>query len=464
MNRNFNSKFLTPHPDGGGGAPPVIEKSAENAIIEKLKTVVAEQVRSANGSEEQKTLLKSIFENMLGGMTQDQLRASAEDQVKLKQDIADMASKFEKMSQRNNNGGGSKLVKSGAEVLAKHVNDNFEAIEQMLNLRNSQVDYNINLRAAEIVTTTNAVDLSGLTVEDLSNATSITGFVEKRKPREYIFDIADRTTVPSISKTKTWTSEGTTEGEFTLVGESELKPMVSASLVENKSVAQKVAGHTVYTDEVAKFKREAYLLIRRLINDKLLRDYQNILTTGLYAAAAQYVGSALDGQYPNPTDFHAIAAVAAQIEALDFNPDILILNPQDKWRIGMSQNENGSFYMAIPASSPDTAPTMLGFRVITSNKIPVGNFLLGESGLWKIEDESVTIKIGYGITQVMNEAGTAIIRVEDDLTYNRFRVISEMFFHSYIDPLHTGSFVVGNFDVIKDLLTSETAPEEGGGV
>lgn len=456
MKKIFKPTFLlNSDPEDVGGKKGPQDKKAEDAFIENIRTQVAEQVRSMAKDDNFKKDLSGVFENYLGGMTPEQIRSLSENNENLTQDLAVLATKLEKINQRSYNGPTAKASMNAVEFM---LNKRFSDIENILNAKNQNTFIDLNMRAAQIITTETAVDWDGLTVDDLKDSISIDSFTEKRRSREYIFEIADRVTVQSIEKTKTWFTEGNEEGAFAIVAESGLKPMVSIDLIPQVSKVQKVAGHTVYTDEVAKFKREAYLIIRRLINDKLLRDFQNILTTALVANAAPYVSSALDGQYTNPTDYHAIAAVAAQIEALDFFPDTLIINPQDKWRIGMSQDNTGAFYLAIPAASPDGQPTLLGFRVVTSTKIPVGKFILGEAGLWKIEDEGVTVKIGYGVTQVKNEQGV-VTDVQDDLTHNRFRVISELYFHSYIDQSNEGSFVYGDFEVIKDLLTAPAAPE-----
>jgi hypothetical protein len=290
-------------------------------------------------------------------------------------------------------------------------------------------EFNLNLRAPAIMTTANTITGLDLLPDDLIESFSIGAFVPKRQPREYVFDVANRRTVPEIQKYKTWLEEGNEEGAFAIVAEGGLKPLVSTSLVRNFSEAFKVAGKHIVTDEFAKFRKEAYSIIERIINQKLLRDYAAILTTKLVADAAPYVGSALDGQYTNPTDYHAIAAVAAQIESLDFFPDLLVLNPQDKWRIGMSQNTQGSFYMQIPVVDPTGNTTLMGFTVRTSNRIAVGTFLLGEAGLWEIEEEAIQVRIGYGITTT--SAAGNITSVEDDFDHNRFRVIAETYASSY---------------------------------
>lgn len=454
MKKRFVNTLIQSPDDGSGAGAGGNGKSAENALIERVKNLIAEEVRSLEGDEKFKENLIKAF----SATTDAQFRAYDTDKEKLKNDVVDLAAKLGKLEQRGFNAPANHQFESS--FLEAAIEERFSEIENIINGRNVGSEYIIEAkRAAQIITTDNAVDLTNVEKEALAG-TTITSFTEKRTDWQFIFDFADRTTVSNLPKNKVWYSEGDEEGAFAEVAEGGLKPMVSVSLVANSSAAKKVAGKTVYTDEVPKFKQEAYQIIRRLINDKLLREYQSKLTTELTTAAASYVGSALDGQYSNPTDFHAIAAVAAQIESLNFLPDVLILNPQDRWRMGMSQDSVGAFFMLVPSTNPAGQPTLMGFRVITSNIVPVGKFILGESKLWKIEDESVTIKIGYGITTTKD--GANVTDVQHDLDHNRFRIIAEIFYHSYIDSAHTGSFVQGDFDVIKELLTKEAEEEVEG--
>lgn len=309
----------------------------------------------------------------------------------------------------------------------------------------------LDIKAAANMSLTNTITGDDTLPDALIESFSVGAFVPKRYPREYVFDIANRTTVSEIAQFKTWLEEGSEQGAFAIVTEGAVKPLVSYSLVRNSSTAQKVAAKYVVTEEFTKWRKEAYSIIQRLIQQKILRDYAAILTTDLLADAAAYTASALDGQYDLPTDFHAIAAVAAQIEGLNFMPDLLIMNPQDKWRIGMSQNTQGSFFLQIPMQSPTGGTVMMGFNVRTSNRVAAGNFILGEAGLWEIEDEAITVRVGYGIDVTGSSPVTA---VSSDFDNNRFRVIVETFFHDYIASNNAGSFVYANFNTVKAALQS----------
>jgi hypothetical protein len=311
--------------------------------------------------------------------------------------------------------------------------------------------FELSLKAPAVMTMANTISGHSSLPDDLIESFSERAFVAKRRPREYVYDLANVTTVSEIDEYITWLEEGDEQGAFAVVAEGGLKPLVSTALVRNYSQYRKVAGKYVVTEEFAKFRKNAYNIIRRLIDQKMLRDKAAILTTSLIADAAPYTASALDNQYPFPTDWHAIAAVAAQIEALNFVPDMIIMNPQDKWRIGMSQDQEGRFYMQVPGMDPTDTPRIMGFNVRTSNRVPVGYFLLGESGLWEIVQEGITVRLGYGVTVTggTSNGGGNVTDVQSDLDHNRFRVIVETFFHNFIATNNDGSFVYANFAAVK---------------
>lgn len=328
-----------------------------------------------------------------------------------------------------------------------------DELEGIIKGRREGQQMKLNIREAVNMTTDNTITGHSSLPDDLLESFSVGAFVPKRQPREYVFDLASRTVVSELSEYKTWLEEGDEEGAFAVVQEGAVKPLVSATLVRNFAQTKKVAGKQVVTEEFQKFRQEAYNIISRIIRQKLLRDYAATLTTDLLSDAAPYTASALDNQYDasKVTDYHAIAAVAAQIEALDFMPDMLVMNPQDKWRIGMSSGENGQFYLAIPSTSPSGQTQIMGFTLRTSNKVEVGKFLLGESGLWEIEEEGISIRMGYGIDVTGSSPVTA---VSSDFDNNRFRVIVELFYRSFIATNNQGSFVHADFDDVKAAVTA----------
>jgi hypothetical protein len=115
----------------------------------------------------------------------------------------------------------------------------------------------------------------------------------------------------------------------------------------------------------------------------------------------------------------------------------------------MSKAEDGHYFVNVPMIDPQGNVTLLGLTVRTSNKIDVGTFIVGESGLWEIEQEGISIRIGYGTTVTGSNPVTA---VEHDFDHNRFRVIIEQYLVNFLATNKAGSFVIAEFDAVKEAI------------
>lgn len=416
------------------------------ALMEKIKTDIIKEVETRgyqNGASIEKLITKA-----LDGLSLEALRSYGKDKEKFEENIRNLDAELKKVKAP---AGGEKRERTAP--LKDLLDKNWDNIAKAMRSKSSADVVTLTTRAAATMTMGDAIDETALDAigQEIIESFSVDSFVKKRRPVEYIWEVVNRRTVPELTEYKTWLEEGGEEGAFAIVEEGAVKPLMSKGLIRNVSKYKKVAGKRVYNEEFAKFRKEAYRIIEDLFNDQIMRNYNALITADVIAKAAAYVGTALDGQYANPTDYHAIGAVAAQVESLDFFPDLLLINPQDKWRIGLSQNDQGTFYMNVPAYNPNGEVTMLGFRVFTSNRIDVGTAILGESRLFKVEDEPLQLRLGYGIN-VTKDVNGKVTEVESDIDHNRFRIIAETFYHSYIATNHIGSFVKFNFADMKAAL------------
>jgi hypothetical protein len=436
--------------DGGGPDDDDDDDDEDASTVkeEKLLRLIEKRVRtSAKKSGYQNAdQISGLITKAMEGLNVEALRKYADDKNALETSIRNLSAEVKKSTEAP--------VKAFRTAPLKDLLDkNMDKIQKVMRAKEPGQVVVLSTRAALIMDKDDAIEEPGDMPDSIIESFSVDAFEKKRRPSEYIWEMASRRTVPEIAEYKTWLEEGDEEGAFAEVNEGALKPLMSKTLVRNFVKYKKVAGKRVYTEEFAKFRKEAYRIIEDLFNDQIMRNYSAILTTSLLSKAAAYVATALDGQYTNPTDFHAIGAVAAQIESLEFSPDLLIMNPQDKWRIGLSQTTEGIFYMAIPTINPSGEVSMMGFRVFSTTRMPVGQAMLGESGLYKIEDEPVTVRMGYGITVSKNEAGV-VTDVESDIDHNRFRIIAETFFQDWLSTTNTGSFVYFNYNDVKEALTA----------
>lgn len=316
---------------------------------------------------------------------------------------------------------------------------NFDALKDAI--KNKTEDFTIRAinehDPDKIQTTENTV--TGTTNENLLLMELIGEDTElhlKRRSRQYIRDIANINIVETVRELLTFWEEGDEDGAFAVVAENGLKPQVHLSLIKNVVEAQKVAGYIVVTEELVKFRQRAWGFIQRLFRRKIMRDYEDLLTNILSAYAVPYTGSALDGTIPAPSDLDAIIAAIAQAEALDFMPNTLVISPADKWRIVRLTTSTGQFLLPYIPNN-ERSFSILGLNVITSTKVPVGTFKVGEAGVWNVNEEAPTIRTGT---------------INDDIVHNRFCVVGELWFQSWVASNDIGAWVEGNFDDIKEAL------------
>lgn len=442
----------------GVGAPT----EAEKQLLEKIQKRIGEEIEKRKLPDGE--AVKGIITEYMKDLPLDALRkyeTEGAEISKLPELVKNIAAEVEKVKNvRMSN----KVGKEDKKLLRRAVSAMFaegkegQASKVELMFRNGKGQQGqeivLNIRAAATMTTTNTIDENDYPLEMIESMNILDGVVAIRRGTQYIYDIATVSTFAEIEQFTTWLEEGDEQGGFAIVAEGAVKPLVSGALVRNFAEAKKIAAKRVVTEEFAKFRAKAYAIIINLINLKLLRDYAAILTADLQALAAAYVGTTLDGTFTAPNDFDAIGAVAAQIETLNFAPDVIIIHPQDKWRMSLQKDTVGQYYMMIPMYDPNGLVRMMGFRVITSTYQTIGSFTLGEAGLFQIEQETLTVRMGYGIdvTTAVVSATTVVTAVASDFDTNKFRVITEQYFKDYLATPHIGSFVTASFATVKAAL------------
>lgn len=339
-------------------------------------------------------------------------------------------------------------IKQRAKNIADLMDEKKSEIEKVFREKSGFVT--IEVKDPVVMTTGNTADFDTNAVPaEIMDSMSLGAVAFKRYGKQFIAAIADRQVVTNMDKQYTvWDEEGDIEGAFAIVSEGALKPLLSAELVKNFAEAQKVAGKYVITEELEKFYPRRLQIIERIIRDKMIRDYEALLRTGLAGVAASYTGTALDGTITDPNNFDAIGAVIAQEENLNFVPDTIILNPVDKWAMRLTKDTMGRYIMPITVSMEDGTTRVWELQVVTSTYQTQGTFTVAESGLYKIEEEVMSVRLGYGIT--MNGSTP-----ESDFDYNRRRIIVETWFKQYLPTPYVGSVVTGNFNTIKTALEAD---------
>jgi HK97 family phage major capsid protein len=234
------------------------------------------------------------------------------------------------------------------------------------------------------------------------------------------------------SAVMTWTEEGNSEGDAAITAEGALKPLQDKKFTDRLTKAKKIAGYVAITEEMENDTPRIATAVRRLFQENVMRKYDDQVWADIIAIAPGYTSTALDDQIDQADDYAAIGAAFAQLESLNANPDTIAINPADSWRMKLTKGSDGH-YVLPPFAVGDTQ--FEGVKVVKSNKVAAGNFLVAELLKYKVDEyKPFSLRVGFQ---------------NDDLTRNQFTIVGEVRFHSYVATNDLVGFCYAQFATVK---------------
>lgn len=259
-----------------------------------------------------------------------------------------------------------------------------------------------------------------------------------RVPDNFILNVIRNRQVSKVPQQVIKTSETTKEGAATLVAEGAVKPLIQYKFVRETFERQKYAGRVEWTEE---FEMDYTRLLDAII-DMLERDvvtaWQDGLISIIDANATSYVSSPLDGTLVNPDNGLAVVAVASQIASLGYNPNVVIMNPSALVATTYTQDLDGNF--SLKPYIDANGRSIGGLRVITSTKIPVDTFYVGDFSVYKEEHSDYILRFGQYNAQFIE---------------NEYTAIGEVFTILSIASIDEVAIVKGSFTAVKTALELE---------
>jgi HK97 family phage major capsid protein len=396
----------------------------QESFFKELETQIDDQLKeSLKGfvSADQITEKLNEFKKGLGHTLTDEQKKAFED---LQESVKSQASEVQKLKEKGLDAPNAK--KSLADILK-------EKQKEIKDQRSAKAgSFELQLKAAGIQTQdrTTTTDPNDLTNPYGIMPTEIGDVVAQRRNPNFILNYVD--VGATDSSVMVWTEEGNSEGDAAVTAEGAVKPLQDKKFVKRITESKKVAGHIIITEEMETNAPRLATAIRRLFQDNVMRKYDDQVYADLVAVAPGYTLTALDDQIENADDYAAIGAAICQIESLNGNPDIIALNPADKWRMRLIKGSDGH-YVAAPFTVGNN--TYDGIRVVISNKVAAGNFLVGESKTYKVDEQKgYTLRIGWQ---------------NDDFVKNQFTAVGEVWFHSYIATNDLVAWCYSSFATVK---------------
>ena len=256
-----------------------------------------------------------------------------------------------------------------------------------------------------------------------------------RVPENFILNVIRNRQVAKVPEQIVKTSETTKEGAATLVAEGAVKPLIQYKFVRETFERKKYAGRVEWTEE---FEMDYTRLLDAII-DMLERDvvtaWQDGLISIIDANATSYVSSPLDGTLVNPDNGLAVVAVASQIASLGYNPNVVIMNPGALVATTYTQDLDGNF--SLKPYIDANGRSISGLRVVTSTKIPVDTFYVGDFSVYKEEHSDYILRFGQYNAQFIE---------------NEYTAIGEVFTILSIASIDEVAIVKGSFTAVKTAL------------
>lgn len=389
-------------------------------VIEKLDGMFTEKMTNVPTNDDVKAL-KEELEALKG------LEAKNQD---IEKSIAKFEGRIEAMSEKAVEPKLEKL--SLGKAIAKTYTDNIERIKDAV-----EKGTKINLSVKDT------------TIADYTGDYALTDFDSEvdRTVRNRYGILENVNTGATDSKFVTYVQQ-TADSNGTWVGEGVAKSEGEPTWSEISEEVKKLATYV----KVSKEMLEDLSFIRGEINNDLMTGVRESIENALLnGGGGTSINGLLDASMGLPTFGAGVFAnaiqdanisdllrcVKAQIEAVNFTPTHVVLNPQDIATIQLTKGSDSTYTypMYLPTQSGDGEMIIAGMRVISSTYMTAGNYLVGDLS-------KVNVKF-------RNNINMSVGLDADDFTRNMITILAEARLVSYVKNNQKPAFVYG--DISTDI-------------
>jgi hypothetical protein len=229
-----------------------------------------------------------------------------------------------------------------------------------------------------------------------------------------------------------WFDEIPKEGDFEVVAEGGIKPLLQYLFERSTASYKKAAGRVIITEEFERDFPKLLSTIKSLMSIDVRNEMNDIILADMITNASAYAYNGLDNSVDNADDYAAIGAAVAQLQSLYKVPNVLVLNPADAWRMKLTKGTDGHYIM--PPFSWNGQTYEFG-TVIVDPRVAIGNFFIGDGNAYNVDLKGeIQVRIGYN---------------QDDFIKNQYTMIVEQYFYNYISEAKKSGFIYANFAVVK---------------
>ena len=395
-------------------------------VVEKINGLFSEKMASVPTKDEVAQLKSEL----------DNFKSIEVKNAEMEKAIAKMEGRVEAMSEKAVDAPKSKAPKTLNEALVKTYSDNLDKIKDSIEKGQRIV--------LDVKTDT--------TIDDNYNGNVALSVLEPgvnriARPIRRMREISNVGSTTSKFVTYIQQTQNIVPGEGSLwVNEAGAKFNGQVSYEEVSEEVKKLAAYI----KVSKEMLADLAFVRSEINTELMEaieqniDYSLVNgaggndLNGLLTYAPAFSAPSFTGTIPGANISDLVRIAKAQIEAANFVPTHVVLNPEDVAKIELTKTSTGEY--TYPAFW-DANMRLAGLIVVSSNNIAAGTMIVGDFSKFNIKfREDMNMSVGYE---------------NDDFTRNMITILCEARLVSYVKGNDVNAFVQS--DIATDIATI-TAP------
>lgn len=218
-----------------------------------------------------------------------------------------------------------------------------------------------------------------------------------------------------------WINETSYEGAAAEVEEGGEKPLTQHLFKVEMSVAKKVAAYIELTDEFEDDLPYLATRVRRMLQEDVVRGWDDAVQVAVIAAARQFDIDGLDDNVQDANYWDAALAMLAQPVVYNFpNVNTFAIHPVTN--VIMQTTKNTEKLYLVPPFAP-----RINNVLVEANKVDKGMALAGDLTQYKVDIyKEFVIKIGW---------------INDNLIKNKFCIVGEIRYHRYISDARKKAIV-----------------------
>ena len=389
-------------------------------VVEKINGLFSEKMATVPTKDEVAQLKSEL----------DNFKAIEVKNSEMEKAIAKMEGRIEAMSEKAVDAPKAQGAKTIKEALVKTYTDNVKAISESIE-KGNRITLDVK------VDTTIDGDYDG----NVALSVLEPGVNRISRPIRRIREISNVGSTTSKFVTYIQQTQNVTPGEGTLwVNEAGPKFNGQVKYEEISEEVKKIAAYIKVSKEMladlafvrSEINTELMEAIEQNIDFSLVNGAGGVDLNGLLSSAPNFAAGTFAGTIPGANIMDLIRIAKAQIEAANFVPTHVVLNPEDVAKIELTKTSTGEY--TYPAFW-DANMRVAGLVVVSSNNITAGTMIVGDFTKFNIKfREDMNMSVGYE---------------NDDFTRNMVTILCEARLVSYIKGNDVNAFVQS--DIATDI-------------